>query len=68
MDGRPIRKKKNRFQTKMGRGLKQGKQIFEMNITAGAIIRDGDRNEVPFSIARATPCEVRLLTREQIQL
>ena len=24
-----------------------------------AIIGDGDRNEVPFNIARATPCEVR---------
>ena len=25
----------------------------------GTIIGDGDRNEVPFTIARATPCEVR---------
>ena len=25
----------------------------------GAIIGNGDRNEVPFTIARATPCEVR---------
>ena len=26
---------------------------------SGAIIGDGDRNEVPFTIARASPCEVR---------
>ena len=26
---------------------------------AGAIIGNGDRNEVPFIIARAIPCEVR---------
>ena len=25
----------------------------------GAIIVDGDHNEVPFTIARTTPCEVR---------
>ena len=28
-------------------------------MTSGAIIGDGDHNEVPFTIARATPCEVR---------
>ena len=30
-----------------------------VSFPAGAIIGDGDRNEVPFTIARATPCEVR---------
>ena len=28
-------------------------------LEAGAIIGDGDRNELSFIIARATPCEIR---------
>ena len=29
------------------------------NSISGAIIGDGDRNELSFTVARATPCEVR---------
>ena len=35
------------------------KNISLLCSKSGAIIRDGDRNEVPFNIAPATPCEVR---------